>query len=95
MKQWRYNGFDKADLNELYSVGEEAEATADTPAKVPVLKAFKAELVPGETFTAPEDWTPHPYPHPLFSLVEPEAPVETEAPVRIVKTPAPDIEGSK
>lgn len=66
MKKWLYKGLDPAQLNDIYSVGEEAEATETTPAKIPALRAIKVDLIPGEVFEAPDDWMPEPNPHPLF-----------------------------
>lgn len=73
MKKWLYNGLDPAELNEIYFVGPEADAEYDAdgklvkPAVIPETRAFKADLTPGETFDAPDDWQPTPYPHPTFS----------------------------
>lgn len=68
-KKWLYKGADPAELNDIYSVGEEIAATETTPEVLPRLAAFKAELVPGKIFEAPADWLPVPNPHPLFEPV--------------------------
>ncbi|MGH8304873.1 MAG: hypothetical protein ACRETG_04620 [Steroidobacteraceae bacterium] len=78
MKKWIYRGADKADLNDVYSVGPEDEAHVDADGKAapirPVLKSFRAELVPGESFDAPDDWAPSPLEHPLFALADTKPP---------------------
>lgn len=76
MKKWTYNGLDPAELNEIYFVGAERDAEYDAEGKlvseavIPQVKAFKADLIPGGTFDAPDDWQPTPYPHPTFTEAE-------------------------
>lgn len=66
MKQWLYKGLDKAELKEVYSVGDERPATETSPEVRPRLASINVELVPGEIFLAPDDWAPVPDPHPLY-----------------------------